>query len=364
MSTRKTPSPPHDGRIARLRAAMTSAKLDGYLVQDRMDQIWLTGFTGESGSVLVTHRGVTLLTDGRFDETADIEAPWARKLLRKKRSIDETARELRRAKVTRLGIDPDQTTLRTFTELQKAAKPIRITAASRIIADLRLTKDAGEIALIRRAIEVAEAAFKKVTASVRVGMKERDVAADLVYEMSRRGAQGPAFAPIVATGASASLPHYEAGDREIRADACLLIDWGARVDWYVSDLTRMVWPGSIPPRLREVHKIVREAHDRAIAVIKPGILAAQVDKAARDYITKSGYGANFNHSVGHGIGLNVHESPGLRRQSKESLRPGMVVTIEPGIYLPGVGGIRIEDDVLVTDSGHEVLSSLPTGLSN
>lgn len=343
---------------------MATAKLDGYLVQDRMDQIWLTGFTGESGSVLVTQGSVTLLTDGRFDETADIEAPWARKVLRKKRSADETVRELRRAKITRVGIDPDHTTLRTFTELQKAAKPIRISAASRMIADLRLTKDAGEITLIRRAIDVAQAAFKKVASGIRVGMKEREIAANLVYEMSARGAQGPAFAPIVAAGASASLPHYEAGDREVRADACLLIDWGARVDWYVSDLTRMVWPGSIPPRLREVHKIVREAHDRAIEIIKPGIRAAQVDKVARDIITKSGYGENFNHSLGHGIGLNVHESPGLRRQSKETLKPGMVVTIEPGIYLPGIGGIRIEDDVLITDSGYEVLSSLPTGLSN
>lgn len=343
---------------------MAAAKLDSYLVQDRMDQVWLTGFTGESGSVLVTEKAVVLLTDGRFDETADIEAPWARKVLRKHRSADETVRELRRAKVTRLGIDPDHTTLRMYTELQKLAKPVRITSASRLIADLRLIKDADEVARIRHAIEIAEAAFKKVSARIRVGMKEREIAADLIYEMSARGAQGPSFAPIVAAGASASLPHYESGDGIVRADSCLLIDWGARVDWYISDLTRMIWPGSIPPRLREVHNIVREAHDRAIAIIKPGVRAAQVDKAARDFITKSGFGANFNHSTGHGIGLNVHESPGLRRQSKEILKPGMVVTVEPGIYLPGIGGIRIEDDVLVTDSGHEVLSTLPTGLSN
>lgn len=343
---------------------MLAARIDGYLVQDRMDQVWMTGFTGESGSVLVTHSAVVLLTDGRFDETADIEAPWARKVIRRKRSADETVRELRRTKVTRLGVDPDHTTLRSFTELQKLAKPTRIVATSRLISDLRLIKDTDEIARIRRAIQVAEAAFRKVVGRVRLGMQEREIAAELVYEMSRDGAQGPAFPPIVAVGPSASLPHYEAGGREVRGDACLLVDWGARCDWYVSDLTRMIWPGSIPPRLREVHKIVREAQQRAIAVIKPGVRAAQVDKAARDFITNSGYGERFNHSVGHGIGLSVHESPGLRRQSKEVLKPGMVVTVEPGIYLPGIGGVRIEDDVLVTASGHEVLSTLPSGVSS
>lgn len=342
---------------------MLTAKLDGYLVQDRMDQLWLTGFTGESGSVLITQTAVVLLTDGRFDETADIEAPWARKVIRRKRTADETVRELRRTKVSRLGVDPDHTTLRTFTDLQKLARPIRVVAASRMVTELRLIKDADEIARIRRAVAIAEGAFRTVSSRVRLGMKEREIAAELVYEMSRCGAQGPAFPPIVAVGSSASLPHYEAGDREVRGDACLLIDWGARCDWYVSDLTRVIWPGSIPPRLREVHKIVREAQQRAIAIIKPGVRAAQVDKAARDFITNSGYGERFNHSVGHGIGLNVHESPGLRRQSKEILKSGMVVTIEPGVYLPGIGGVRIEDDVLVTDSGHEVLSSLPSGVS-
>jgi Xaa-Pro aminopeptidase len=355
---------PHADRITRLRERMRSRRLDAYLVQNRNDQYWLTGFTGEDGSVLVTARSIVLLTDGRFDETADLEAPFARKVLRKRRTPDVTAREIRKRKPARVGYDVDHTTVRTFTELGKLIRPAKLVSTSRLILDMRQCKDEGELGAIRRAIRYAEEAFECVREWVRVGMTERQVAAKLVFEMQRLGADGSSFEPIVAVGANSSLPHYAAGDAVVTDDAGILIDWGARSGWYVSDLTRMIWPGSIPRRLRNVYAIVREAHDLAIAAVGPGVKGAAVDRVAREHIRKFGYGKQFRHGLGHGIGLDVHESPRLGNKSDDVLKPGMVLTIEPGIYLPGVGGIRIEDDVLVTENGYEVLSSLPTDLVN
>ncbi|MCG3126361.1 MAG: Aminopeptidase YpdF [Phycisphaerae bacterium] len=357
----KTPAAPapYADRIERLRAACRQRKLDGYLLLNRMDQIWLTGFTGEDGAVLVNERHVVLLTDGRFDETADREAPFARKVLRTSRTPDITAREIRRLKIARLGFDPRHMNVQTFAELRKALKGSRLNAASALISDMRRIKDPGETARIRRAIEIAEQAFQNLLEWLRPGMTEREVAARLVYDMQSRGAQEAAFQPIVAVGPNASLPHYEPGERRVTQREGVLIDWGARCDWYVSDLTRMVWPGSIPPELAKVCKTVLEALELATAAIKPGVPAAKIDQAARAHITQAGFGKQFTHSTGHGIGLDVHEDPGLRKRNKLPLEAGMVVTVEPGIYLPGVGGVRIENDVLVTETGHEVLSALP-----
>ncbi len=377
------PTPQRD-RIAKVRAEMARRKIDGYLVQDRMDQYWLTGFTGEDGAVLLTPRSVALLTDSRFDEAADREAPYARKVLRKKRDAAETVRELRRGKVTRLAFNPDHMNVSEYAALRKAAAPsrragrkaapgrrarrdsaapIRLIAASDLIRPVRTVKDAGEVQVIRRAIRIAEEAFQEVRRSLRPGLTEREIAAQLAYEMQKRGAQGESFPAIVAAGANASLPHYEPGDRKLAENEVLLIDWGARVEWYASDLTRVVWLGSIPPQMRAVFDIVRTAHDRAIEVVRPGIRAKAVDRVAREVIKQAGYGKQFGHGLGHGIGCAVHELPRLSRISKDVLAPGMVLTIEPGIYIPGVGGVRIEDDVLVTETGHEVLSSLPAEFS-
>ncbi|TWT44116.1 putative peptidase [Phycisphaerae bacterium RAS1] len=349
----------HAARLASVREDLSKKKLDALLVQNRADQYWLTGFTGEDGFVILSHKHVVLLTDGRFDETADREAPWARKVIRQKRTADETVRELKRMKIGRLGFEPSHMSVLAFGELKKLAKSSRLVAASGIIRTRRLIKDAREVTLIRNAIHAAEEAFRRVRHDIRPGMTEREVAAKLIYEMHVLGASEPAFGPIVAAGPNASLPHYEAGNRRISRGEPVLIDWGARVNWYVSDLTRVIWLDSIPPKSREILDVVRAAHDRAIAVIRPGVSAAAVDNAARAYIRKSGYGKQFRHSVGHGIGLDVHEGPGLRKTNKDPLKAGMVVTIEPGIYLPGVGGARIESDVLVTERGCEILSTLP-----
>lgn len=352
---------PYAGRMERLRAEMERRKLDGFLVLDRMDQYWLTGFTGEDGGVIVTDRAVVLLTDGRFDETADIEAPFARKVIRKKRGPETTAREVDRLKIRKLGFEAGHMTVHVFAGLKQKGKA-KLQATTGVVSNMRRVKDDAEIAAIRRAIDIAQQAFRKMTGWLKPGMREREVAARLTYEMTKLGAQGPAFVPIVAVGPSGSLPHYEPGEGVVNEREGVLIDWGARAGWYVSDLTRVVWPGSLPAELARVYEIVRGAQQAAIAAIKPGVSASSVDRVARSHIAKAGYGRRFTHSLGHGIGLNVHEGPGLRKGGDDKLEAGMVVTVEPGVYLPGVGGVRIEDDVLVTPDGHEVLSSLPSDL--
>ncbi|MBW7906437.1 MAG: Xaa-Pro peptidase family protein [Phycisphaerae bacterium] len=360
--SRTAPPDPYATRLANVRAAMAKARIDGLLLLDRHEQFWLTGFSGEDGMVLVTPKGCVLLTDRRFDETADREAPWAQKVLRKVRSAAVTAREIRRHRLGRIGFDARHIDVATHTALSKELRPARLVSVQNLVGRMRLLKDEGEVAAIRRAIRVAEQAFLAVWDTIKPGQPEREIAARLVFEMQSRGAEEPSFPPIVAAGANASLPHYVPGDAPVRANEVLLIDWGARSGWYVSDLTRTMPIGSMPRDLTKAWDAVCAAHAAAIDAVRPGVRAAAVDAVARRIIKSAGFGDRFGHALGHGIGLKVHEPPRLGTESEDELAAGMVVTIEPGIYLPGIGGIRIEDDVLVTASGREVLSALPVRL--
>lgn len=359
----RQPQKPYSLRLQMLRDELRRRDLDGYFVQSRMDQYWLTGFTGEDGYVVVTPRNVVLLTDGRFDEAADIEAPYAKKVLRKRRVPEVTGPEIAKAKAKKLGFNPAQMTVAEHKALSRHARPTKFVQTDDLITPLRAIKDTGEVKRIRAAINVAEKAFKKVLGWLKPGLTEREVAAKLVYEMQRLGAQGETFPSIVAFGPNSSLPHAVPGQRKLKKDEVLLFDWGAHVDWYGSDLTRVCWLGSIPARMRKIFDVVRAAHDSAIEAVRPGMTAHDLDAVARRVITKAGFGKLFNHALGHGLGLVAHEVPRVGMGTPTELQPGMVITIEPGVYLPGVGGIRLEDDVLVTRSGCEVLTTLPVELT-
>ena len=352
---------PYASRIANVRAALEQAELDAYLLCKRTDQFWLTGFRGEDGAVVVTPRSVLLLTDGRFAEAAALEAPWTTAIIRKARGPESIAEVLQKPahKLERVGFDADSFSFATIGGIRRAAKSIKLKPLANPITPGRQVKTAEEVAAIRRAIEVAEGAFVAMRSWLKPGATEREIAAQLEYEMKRRGASGPAFETIVAIGANGSLPHYAPADQRLGKSDALLIDWGARVDGYVSDLTRVIGIANVRPEIRRIFGIVHEAHDAAIAAARPGMSTGELDRVARRLIEKAGYGAAFSHSLGHGIGLDVHEAPGLRAKSCIELKPGMVVTIEPGIYLPGVGGVRLEDDILITDRGCTVLTSLP-----
>ncbi len=350
------------GRLSLLREHMQRKHLDGFLVTNRVDQYYLTGFDGEDGGVLVLPRQVYLLTDGRFAEEARLHAPWARAMIRNQALATAVGTVVRRHRLSRLGLDPAHTSMNMHTSLLKACRPTRLTPAARLLEEMRLIKDPLEVHLIERAIEVAQEAFRAVLRRIRVGMSERELAAELLHEMLRRGASDASFPIIVAEGPASSLPHARAGNRRIRVGSAVLIDWGATVEHYRSDLTRMVFIRKIPPRFRRMYQNVLAAQAAGIEAIRPGASFAHVDAQARRVLKLKGMDKAFSHSLGHGIGLDIHEAPRLSGKSKGVLKPGMVVTAEPGVYYPGVGGVRIEDDVLVTETGHRVLSHLPKDL--
>lgn len=347
------------GRLARCRKLMVEKQVPAYLVTSRMDGFYLSGFTGEDSALLITPKSVHIISDARFDETIDHELPWARKHLRKGLLTDEIAGVCRRLKLARIALQPEAMTVATHAKLRALARPARLTGAPSIVADMRRCKDDDELAVMNQAIRIAEEAFLATRRTLRVGQSEREIAARLEFEMRTRGAEGSAFETIIAVDANASKPHARAGDRRVRPGSAILFDWGARVGFYHSDLTRMVFMGRIPPRLGRVYEIVLNAQLAAIRAIRPGERMCDIDAVARDYIGRAGFREQFGHGLGHGLGLDVHEAPSLSWRSKERLTAGMVVTVEPGVYLPGVGGVRIEDDVLVTEGGCRVMSRLP-----
>ena len=337
---------------------MKKHQLGAYLISKPMDYFYLTGFTGEDSAVLVMPRELHAISDGRFDEVLNRDCPWMKKWMRRGLINDQIAKTSKALKVRKLAIQGDALTVADHAELRKLNRSTRLVSAPSIVGDMRLRKDDTELALIRKSIRCAEDAFRATCASIKVGQSEVDIAARLEYEMKKRGASGPSFPTIVAEGPNAALPHAFPGRRKVKRGSAILIDWGARLANYCSDLTRMVFVGSIPRKVAEIYEIVLEAQRRAIAAIRPGKRMCDIDAVARDYITEAGYGEEFNHGLGHGHGLDIHEAPSLSWRSNAKLAAGMVVTVEPGIYLPRIGGVRIEDDVLVTPKGTRVLTRL------
>ncbi len=349
-------------RRRKLIRTMRAAKLHALLVTADADVGYLTGFTGDSSYLLVTERCTCLVTDGRYDEQARAECGDIEIHVRRKAMAPEVAKVIKGRSIRRLGVQAEHVTLATRKALAKSVGEKRIRSTLQMVARLRQIKDESEIKAIRRSVRIAEKAFRQLIApgaKALVGRTERQVAAELEYLMRLAGADGPSFETIVAAGSHGSQPHYRPAGRKIRRGGAVLIDFGARAAGYASDLTRVLFMDRIPPRLREPYEVVRRAQQAAIAAIRPGVACKTVDAAARDVIAAAGYGERFAHGLGHGLGRAVHEGPGLGRSAPGRLRMGMIVTVEPGIYLPGVGGIRIEDDVLVTPDGRRRLSTLP-----
>lgn len=351
-------------RIEQARHQMARKRLPAYLITNRMDHYYLTGFTGEDSAVLLTPKKVHVISDGRFDESIDAECPWAVKHLRKGTLEAEIGKVCRQLRLPSAAVQADYLTLAAHQAVRKAAGPTRLTKAPSIVNDLRLCKDAGELEVVRQAIKIAQDAFKATCRSIRLGQTEQQLAARLEYEMQKREATGAAFPTIVAEGPQASLPHAVPGQRRVKANSVILFDWGAVYRFYRSDLTRMVFVGTIPPQIRKIYGIVKEAKEKATAAIRPGMRMCDVDAIARSHIKQARFGRYFGHGLGHGLGLDTHEAPSLSWRSDAKLKEGMVVTVEPGIYLPGVGGVRLEDDVVVTGDGVRVLSWLSTDLAD
>ena len=366
MAGRRTSKPPDHiaARLQRFRERMSLKKIKAYLLTNRMDSFYLTGCTAEDSALLVTPKQLRIISDGRFRDSIDEECPWIGKDIRRGSLVAQIAKVCRRLRLLSLAVQGDVVSVDIHRELRKACKPAKLTIAPPIVNQLRRIKDDFEIKAIENASRVAEAAFRSTCRSIRIGQTEQAIAARLEYEMRKRGASEAAFPSIVAEGPNAALPHAFPGERRVAAGSMLLLDWGACVGFYRSDLTRVVGIHRMPPRIAKIYRIVLEAQEKAIAAIRPGRRARDVDAVARAHIRKAGFGKEFSHGLGHGLGLDVHESPRLGHQSKDVLEAGMVVTVEPGVYVKGVGGVRIEDDVLVTADGARVLTRLNKDLAS
>ena len=354
-------------RHKNVREAMKALELDAILLTHPPDLAYLSNFSGEDSVGVFTKKDFYLVTDFRYTEQAQLEAAWLTLIERKDpiaKMSEALAHTLREAKVKRAGFEANYMTVGQHDALQDALDAIEydceLVPLEDVMVNQRKVKDDHEIGLIRKSADVAEEAFNAVRSEIQAGQTEGYLAGLLIMEMKARGASNPSFSPIVASGPNSSLPHYTPGDVTIQKDALLTFDWGAKVEGYCSDITRTFAIGRVPAKLKKIHNIVLEAQLAAIDFLRPGVTTRQADQVARDVITKAGFDKYFGHGLGHGIGRDIHEMPSMRKSGgEEELRPGMIVTVEPGIYLPGEGGVRIEDDVLITHSGCEVLTSLP-----
>ena len=348
-------------RRSKLRSLLRKEGTDALLVTNFTNVTYLTGFTGDDSYLLFTTKNDVVISDERYTTQLEEECPGLELEIRGpgKQMLPTVAEVLKKAKLNKLSVEASSMTLGLHAGLEKASPDCELVPSTGWIEELRMIKDRDEVARTKVACEQARRAFEVVTAGLTTDMTESQVAADLEYQARRFGAKGLSFEAIVATGARAALPHARPTQQKLGAADFTLIDWGVNEGLYMSDLTRIVVTGKISPKLRKIYGVVLKAQLAGIAAIRPGVTCEAVDQAARGVIAKAGFGKQFGHGLGHGTGLEIHEAPRLAQNQSTVLAPGMIVTVEPGIYFPGWGGVRIEDDVLVTRDGHEVLTSVP-----
>ena len=349
-------------RLRKLRKALDARGCDAVLITNSVDIRWLAPFHGDDSWAYVDRKHFVIISDFRFEEDLASVAGIADVHIRKGSIVDAAANLITGARPRALAVQAERLSIATRDALAKRVGARRLRPQPSVFEPLRAIKDELEIAAIRKALALQQRAFNTVVRGLKPGMREIEIAATLEHAMRSLGAQGASFPTIIAAGANGSRPHHEPTRKTLRAGRPLLIDWGARASEYCGDLTRTITFGAWPRPLGDVYKIVLEAQRAGIEAIKPGVPCCEVDRAARSVIERAGYGERFGHSLGHGVGLDVHESPRLASTSDTPLHKGMVVTIEPGVYLPGVGGVRIEDVALVGASGPTLLSSLPRSL--
>ncbi|RAV21092.1 M24 family metallopeptidase [Paenibacillus contaminans] len=350
-------------RLQGVRKALEQLKLDALFITNSYNRRYLTGFTGSAGYVLITADTAVLLTDFRYTEQAAKQAAAGFQVEQfAGKPIVWVKDQLQKRGITSLGFEQDDVTYATYASYSADLEGIRLVPTDKVVETLRMIKDESEIAVIEQAADLADRTFEHILTIAKPGVSERDLALEIEMFVRRNGASGTSFDTIVASGERSALPHGVASDRKLQANEFMKLDFGALYEGYCSDLTRTVCIGKASDKHKEIHGIVLEAHRNVLAHLKPGMTGVEADSLARDIIAKAGYGDNFGHSLGHGIGLYIHEAPTLSQRSDTVLQPGMVVTVEPGIYLPGFGGVRIENDVVITESGIRVITHSPTEL--
>ena len=347
-------------RTERLVGELESSELDCLLVTGRADLRYLTGFTGSNGLALVGPDVRLFVTDFRYVEQAATEVGAGYERVQASGPlVGGLAEHLPGRSALRLGFDDAELTVRAHNRLRDGLPAgVELRSAAGLVKGLRAVKEPAEIQAITAAARLADEALEAVLTSGITGRSERELALALEYEMRTRGAEGVAFAPIIAAGPHGARPHAEPRDVAVRAGELVVFDWGARVEGYLSDCTRTVAAGEPGAEAREVYELVRTAQATGRRAVQAGASAAEVDRQARVVIADAGYGEYFGHGLGHGVGLEAHESPSLNARSQDLLEAGNVITVEPGVYLPGRLGVRIEDLILVTEGAGELLTQL------
>ena len=346
----------HRGQVDKILA---SEGLDAVIFFGLPSIRYLCGFTGSDGVLLVTAKEAVFLTDSRYQAQAEEQVVATRVRCYRNKFL-EIVEELKSGGSQRVGFDAEQLTVAAFGELETFGNcEIDWCPLEQQLRPLRSCKGTSELTSLKKAAALNRAAFKEVLPQIRPGVSERKIALELEFALKRLGGECNAFDFIVASGVRGALPHGVASDKLLQSGELVTIDFGTRVDGYYSDETVTLAIGAIDGKLRQIFDIVLKAQNLALAAIQPGMAISDLDSVARDYISSQGYGDYFGHGLGHGVGLEIHEYPAVSQRTDAQLLEGMVITIEPGIYVPGIGGVRIEDTVVVTADGYEALTSIP-----
>ncbi len=364
-----SPSQAYLGRLGSLRAALSRVGVSHFLVTNPKDVAYLTGFLGGDSYLLVGLGPETrpiMISDFRYQEELDPVRPVCDIFIRPRSMPEAVGHVIGTSRVDRLGVQADHLTIALRDSIANAkgsVGPNRLVEINGVVAKLRAVKDDMEVGLITKAVRIQEEALEKVLKSLKPGISEREVAGRLEAEMKSLGSREPGFQTIVAAGTTGSLPHYRPEGRKLEKGKAVLIDWGAVYEGYHSDMTRVFSLGKWPAKIEEIYKVVLDAHEAAARALAPGKTTQEIDAVARKIIHDAGYALQFGHGLGHGIGHDGHEEPRLSNMLAPTvLEAGNVVTIEPGIYLPGIGGVRLEDDYLVTPTGSKNLCKMPKDL--
>ncbi|WP_214824295.1 M24 family metallopeptidase [Exiguobacterium algae] len=348
-------------RVNKLQGQLEANGIDAMLVTKRENIRYLSGFTGSSGVIVVTAKSASFITDFRYTEQANAQVSGYEIIELETSLIKSVADVVARESVARLGVEQDAMTVGQFRAYEKEVGA-QLVETSGVVEKLRLIKDESEIKIMKEAAAIADEAFTHIQTFIRPGRTEKEVANELEMFMRSKGADSSSFDMIVASGTRSALPHGVASDKVIESGELVTLDFGAYYKGYCSDITRTLAVGPISDELKKIYDTVLRAQLAGVEGTRAGITGIEADALTRDVIKEAGYGEYFGHSTGHGLGMEVHEAPGLSFRSETVLEPGMVVTIEPGIYIAGVGGCRIEDDVVITEDGCVRLTQSPKEL--
>ncbi len=349
-------------KIFRDKLEKENKKIEGFLVTNLKNVYYLTGFDGE-GLALITNKDNYLLTDSRYTEQAEKESPDFKIIIDepkiKNARVLSLKKILGKRKIKKIAFECNNLTYADFNKYSDSFESVKLLPAKNIIERIRMVKDKEEIIKMKKAAQITTESLKDVLETIEPGMRELDIASELAYTMRKKGAQKEAFETIVVSGERSSLPHGKPSEKKIVEGELITIDMGANYQNYNSDITRTIIIGKENQKQKQIFSIVLEAQKTALEFLKPGLKCREVDAVARNIIEKKGYGKYFGHGLGHGVGLDIHEMPRVSFNDEIILLPGMVVTIEPGIYLPEFGGVRIEDSVIITEEGYEILTWFP-----